>query len=357
MGQFGTYTTRVVDGLAFTVWCRRSPVPRIQDVTLNSTIYLYKSKEEAEKGEHRGGSGFLASVRSEQHATQAHLYAVTNTHVIALGYSVVRLTTAFGVTQIIPFGTADWLKHPNGDDVSVCPLALPAAEYVSPIPVAMFLSEALVKEHDIGPGDDVVMIGRFIAHGGRQRNRPTARFGNISMMPGELIDHPKTGLKQEAFLVETHSITGFSGSAVLVELPGNTSRPVQVASDTSPLPVTEFRTSQVHTTLLLGIDFGHLPHFDDVIDNRGNRHPDGWRVASNSAIMAVIPAWRIKILLDMEELKEQRKKEDERFSREMAQADAQIVLDTEDTFTKADFEQALRKVSRRIQPSQSDEEK
>jgi hypothetical protein len=73
-----------------------------------------------------------------------------------------------------------------------------------------------------------------------------------------------------------------------------------------------------HREWLLGIDWGHIPHFEDVVDEGGKRHPDGWRVRSSSAIAAVVPAWKLVELLNVRELVEQRDIEDERLAGELA---------------------------------------
>lgn len=39
--------------------------------------------------------------------------------------------------------------------------------------------------NDIGPGDEVVYIGRFKQHAGRVMNMPFVRYGHISMNPSE----------------------------------------------------------------------------------------------------------------------------------------------------------------------------
>jgi hypothetical protein len=49
-------------------------------------------------------------------------------------------------------------------------------------------------------------------HEGRQKNSPTARFGNIAQMPNEPVIIKR--FEQECFLVEARSIGGYSGSPV-----------------------------------------------------------------------------------------------------------------------------------------------
>jgi hypothetical protein len=53
----------------------------------------------------------------------------------------------------------------------------------------------------------VFMVGRVITHEGKQKNLPSARFGNITMMPVEPLRHMR-GINQESFVVEMRSIGG-----------------------------------------------------------------------------------------------------------------------------------------------------
>ena len=49
-------------------------------------------------------------------------------------------------------------------------------------------------------------------------------------------------------------------------------------------------------TWLLGVDWAHLNDFMPVKDDRGNLLP--FKVQSNSGFSAVVPAWRLGMLLD-----------------------------------------------------------
>ncbi len=107
--------------------------------------------------------------------------------------------------------------------------------------------------------------------------------------------------------------------------------------------------------LLLGIDWGHLPHFDDVIDRNNKPHPERWRVRGNSAMMTVIPAWKLIEMLESPEFMEQREKENAKITKELSEAASHVVLDTEpaEFFTKEDFEAALRKVGKKLPKGES----
>src|SRR6516165_10822570 len=104
----------------------------------------------------------------------------------------------------------------ESDDLAIC--AVPGANSpryaVRAIPRSMFLRKQDIGGDNIGPGDEVVLIGRFINQEGKERNVPTVRFGHIAQMPIEPIEY--NGQLQESFLCEIKSIGGFSGSPVFL---------------------------------------------------------------------------------------------------------------------------------------------
>src|ERR1044072_871709 len=249
-------------------------MPRIKQQYLDCAIYLYESAESAWRGERPGGSGFLVSVRekpdvyeflvtsnSRYELPPSHIYAVTNKHVARRGFPVIRLNTIDGKCDVLELDHNQWIPHPEGDDLAVCYLDLPKNRYRYHAIETWTFVKQVNAFNDIGAGDETFMVGRFFSHAGKQRNTPSLRFGNIAMLPFERI---KLGEEvgqhmQEAFLVETRSISGFSGSPVFVYEPtGET-----------------FLTNQGWTSMiselvgrprLLGIDCAHLPKEEDVWD-------------------------------------------------------------------------------------------
>lgn len=278
-------------------------MPRIPDNFLHCVIYMYPSEEAAKKGVAAGGTGFLISLPSLKHQGGRYTYAVTNSHVIAEAKSpVIRLNALDTTAVTLPLQTRNWLHHPDGDDVAVAllPAFSPSEVQFAIVPVEQFLTKETVARWDIGPGDETFMVGRFVAHDGRQRNTPSARFGNISMMPWDPVPHPR-GIKQESFLVETRSLGGYSGSPVFVHIPPATHRP-----NLNPT------IGPMQGPWLLGIDWGHLPTFETVRESDEKTVvPQKWKVPSNSGQMAVVPAWRLRDLLYSQRLVDERAKMDE----------------------------------------------
>jgi hypothetical protein len=164
-------------------------VPRINDTLLKCVLYLYPTREAAEAGERIGGTGFLAGVQSA-FPNIVWPVAVSAKHVVCeRGCSVLRANTRAGSVSVLETEPHDWHQHPEGDDLVVLPIGLSMEDDVFCIPEDIFLNTEVLnnKNSSIGIGDDVFMIGRFINHDGKQRNEPSVRFGNISIMPKDKI--------------------------------------------------------------------------------------------------------------------------------------------------------------------------
>ena len=281
---------------------------RINDEFLDCVFYLYPTKEDAIEGRKLGASGFLVSLKSESDLKFPHIYAVTNRHVIRPLNNLsrdtvslfIRLNTKEGKTEIIPTTSEDWIPHPNGDEIAVMPLPILFSNLrFKTIPSDTLVSESLVEKFNIGPGDEVFMVGRFINHEGKQRNLPSVRFGNISMMPLEPIIS-SWGMAQESFTVEMRSLSGYSGSPVFVHMP----RFVQSRHGSIP-------EGYQPGDYLLGIDWCHINFKSQAVDD--NDLPIEVWVKLNTGVAGVVPAWKIKEIFYEEELIKRREKDEEEY--------------------------------------------
>ena len=189
-------------------------VPKIPPGNLSSVVFLYKSVEDARAGTNIGGSGFLIGVNSVIPG-KGWLYVVTNWHVACrLGASIIRVNTLDGGIDIMEFDPAEWSFLPEYD-IAVIQVNFDfSVHQVKTVPESAMLQETMWKRNEIGPGDDVFMMGRFVDFDGRAQNVPAVRFGNISMNPVPLLQ--TNGRYANSFVVDMHSRTGFSGSAVFV---------------------------------------------------------------------------------------------------------------------------------------------
>jgi hypothetical protein len=317
-------------GEPFAVYREEPLVPRIDDRFLDCSIYLYPKEERAGRGESAGGSGFLAAIPGFGPGWMLggkcpqedfyHSYAVSNAHV-AEKHPVVRLnrddsSTANGHFTIFPFTRDDW-TFSDEYDIAVAPIDYKEGHRYLFIPEERFLTPEIAARHDVGIGDEVFMIGRFINHEGRQRNNPSVRWGHVAMMPVEVpddVDQPKKIEKD--FVVETHSIAGYSGSPVIVRpLPAH--KLLSHVSDYLYVPVVEANTnvllsgstpgSPVHPVAarfggpwLLGIERAFIHYKTEQ------------SIKANTGMSAVVPAWHILDLLNTDKLKMQRRAEQER---------------------------------------------
>jgi hypothetical protein len=319
-------------------------VPAIPPEILDTVVYLYPDTDCAARGEKAGGSGCIVVVEVQAEPLVGFMYVVTNSHVIREGKcSTIRLNTRDGGMAVIERTTGGWIHHPFGDDVAVLPIHL---EYESikarGITLDWFITKEKMEAYKISPGDEAFFVGRFVNHEGKQRNLPAVRFGNMSMLPYEPIRTGR-GILQEAFIVEAKSLPGYSGSPVFL----------------NPLP-SPVRGGMVPPPMFLGIDLGHIKDETTVLDKealrQGRRVPidNNWTVETNTGMACVIPAWKIREVLDDEELVKNREEALKIFEQEKntspVSSDAAELDDAQNrSFTQSDFEDALRKATRRLE--------
>jgi hypothetical protein len=313
-------------------WSR--PVPRIEDRLLKAVIYLYESEGAADSGA-PGGSGFLVGEPCAI-PEAVFLFAVTNAHV-AKPCPVVR-TAGPRDKRVFLRKESDWYRHPEQDDVVVTPIGFAPKDardfYLDYVPRDWFVTPEnfTLASHDVndararglpvvapelgyewphqpigwpfGPGEEVVMLGRFLGYDGTDENKPAARFGHLAMSSTVPIKHP-WGFTQSSFLVECRSVTGFSGSPIFIYR-------VQTTVAAGLLAIGSDRGGK-DAPRLLGLDWGNL-------DRVGrNDYAIDWTEADaaasfprRSGMMVAVPAWRLAELLDSEEVQDvKRKAEDE----------------------------------------------
>jgi hypothetical protein len=192
------------------------------------------------------------------------------------------------------------LHHPDGTDLAVYPLAVDqTTDDIQFISTKHFASKEFIEALDIGPGDEVFVVGRFINHEGRQKNLPSARFGHIAQMANEPIVY--RGQKQESFIIEARSIGGYSGSPVFVYIEPKGLLAGRKVDMTKPPP----KNDGGFGPWLLGIDWCHLLDWTPVCDSVGrplNGKTDGpydQQVKMNTGMMGVIPSWKLTEILEL----------------------------------------------------------
>jgi hypothetical protein len=336
------------------LWKWEPALPYVDPDLLGSSIFLYGSESEATEGANWGGSGVLVGVSAQANPSRVHIYAVTNDHVVDV-CPVARLVKHNGDPYVLPGAASDWESHPDGDDIAIRPLGAVAKSEYRYVENGLLLTEADISPDEVGPGDDCLMVGRYINQDHRQFDRPIVRFGNVAMLP-ELVNQDQRSFKQESFLVDMRSHAGFSGSPVFVyyEEPGWRSAPplAEVKKTLNPLKdanakikALEDRVAGRHVSgimskvWLLGIEWGHLPIWDDVFD--GARKIGRMRISSGMA--GVVPAWKLADLLNKEETRMARDKAEKELSKVDEGA---AVLDTSRPDEFRDFEALAKKLVR-----------
>jgi hypothetical protein len=252
-------------------------------------VFLYPSEEAARAGTGAGGTGFVVAFRANGRADPFH-YVVTNVHVAKAGSCTLRVNNSRGGIDTLQLPIGLWTSHPNGDDIAVCAISLQAEWALSALEWSdVVVTEAGMSRFNMGVGDDVFMLGRFISHDSIQLNQPLARFRNIAMMPGPPVKDGR-GISVEAFLVEMRSLSGFSGSPVFVYV-----GPLSYRGNGTMMP------AYSEAIGLIGIDTGHKTTMARA-QNRNDGLVTESEVPLNTGISIVSPIWKLGELLDAETL-------------------------------------------------------
>ena len=263
-------------------------MPQIHRNFLNSVFFLYRCKEDAEMGKNTGGTGFLTAVPSQD--GHGHHYGVSNWHIaVNKGCTVIRLNRIDGGKEIIETDPDAW-EFDRKNDLAAVPLSIRdpahAAFFVG---TQAFMSEGHAAQEEIGPGDDVFMIGRFVDLNEHEKNTPTVRFGHISTFPVDVDG-------KLSYCLDMHSRSGYSGSPVFwYRTPG---------SDLRWAVTNQANFDLTSKFLFLGVLWGQF--WEDIKDPETNElTPKGL-----SGMSCATPAWKLLELLDRSKFSEQRRLKD-----------------------------------------------
>lgn len=315
---------------------------RVPDAVLKSSVFIgiRKGTEPV-----YGGTGYFVGVDGA-YGSPSWIYLVTAKHVAeqidGLDF-VVRVNRKIGEPAIVEGVGARWWYHPTEPervDAAVVPWGLP--EEVGPtldvatLPLAMFATDAVLTKQNIGIGNETFIIGLFTRVQKTSRSIPICRIGNVAMIPQEPIYFRDKLI--DAYLIESRSIGGLSGSPVFVRATVD----LKGLHDGSGNPMVGHLTSS--TFYFLGSVIGHWdqPGPQDIIPQQE---------AVNMGIAPIVPAQKIAEIINHPGLVAMRKKWDEDV---MKKREDGGVLDSElpskKPFTQTDFEDALKKTSKKITP-------
>jgi hypothetical protein len=179
------------------------------------------------KGELRpvGTAFFMALPFGQMQA----VIVVTALHVVAKiqqesddAKTFLRVNTKDGGFRIVEVDTTAWVKPDHVEeivDVCFCPWPFPwqSSDYdIRFVSREQAATSDVMATEELGVGNEVAFAGLFVNHYGTQRNEPIVRFGNLSAIPAELVRTRYGDI--EAYLVESRSVGGLSGSPVLVDV-------------------------------------------------------------------------------------------------------------------------------------------
>jgi hypothetical protein len=196
----------------------------------------------------------------------------------------------------------------------------------------MSATEEVIAKRGIGVGEEVFITGLFVNHAGRKRNLPIVRAGNIAQMPEEPVYVGERFGDMEAYLVESRSVGGLSGSPVFAYLDPSRQH-TDISTGKSFL-----RIGGGPRYYLLGLMHGH---FEVDSPNEGlGRLPNSEKI--NMGVAIVVPVSKILEVINLPELEKER----EDFERQI-KSGVTVAMDTAEPSNESDFMDDLKKASRR----------
>ena len=312
---------------------------RLPDQVLHTCCFLSHKTKEIKFG----GTAFVVSVKG-QHGN-AFLYLVTGKHVaeaVEHGPFVIGLNQKNGNSALLDVDEAKWYyrtTEPDAVDAAVTLFAPDAYESLNVewVHEEMFATPSVMQKTGIGIGDEITAVGLFTRFWGQNQYSAIARIGNLVMLPKDRVP-VKSFEPMEAYLAEGRSIGGLSGSPVFVR------QTVNITLEGDKGAVLPFAgTGQIY---FLGLMHGHWEVSKAVLEKEGIEAVE----AVNMGVSIIVPAHKILEILYQPELVKMRKDIDEEISAETGPvADSELQRPSA-TFTKDDFETALKKASRKIAP-------
>lgn len=337
----------------FEIRLETDPTVRVPDVVLKCVAFIGEvtSKDADVLQGDLLATGFFVSLPSSIPGAPRFCYFVTAKHVAGdlagrTPYFLVNSKNG-GLTTLESY-SSQWWFHPSDQtaDVAVIPCTPHPDMDTIAIPISRFATPDVMDEREIGVGDEVFTTGLFTPAQGEQRNVPIVRHGNIAMLPATQIQ-TEMGFA-DVILVEARSIGGLSGSPVFV-------RETVIVSGVHHEGREPGILAGAGQMYLLGLMHGHWDVRESELNSAIVSHDSKRGV--NMGIAIVVPAVKIMETLNQKDLADMRTRTDKKNLPKPPKMDmARAPIETE-MFTKQDFESALRRVSRRTQASQSDEEK
>lgn len=170
------------------------------------------------------GTGFLGGIRYHQFD---FFFLITADHVLDMirGDEIAVRMNRKGMDPITLRCLKGGLKDKQ-NDIALIQIQIPENHDHHALRLDRNLHEIELRDlwsPDVG--DEVVTVGLYASHYGHSRNVPVVRVGNIARMPDDEHVRSTRGVYCSAYLVETRSIVGLSGSPVFLNVPHMTIDP------------------------------------------------------------------------------------------------------------------------------------
>lgn len=248
------------------------------------------------------GTAFFVGVKDPSHPSVRAVYLVTSRHVLYkpktkeyLDKVLLRINTKDGGSEIkaVPLvtkgeGRTVFFHQDPSVDLAVIPMFPEASKYdFKYLPDDFLTTKTDYDKLHIREGSDVFFTGLFMRYHGAQKNHPIVRFGRVALVTDEKIEWD--GQQMDLYLIEAASYGGNSGSPVFFYL----------GSDREPGNI--FVTPPV--IKLAGVMQGTFLDIQEIRAIDTARIPIS---VANMGIAAVVPAYKLRELLDADLLKQMR---------------------------------------------------
>ncbi len=310
---------------------------RLPDEVLKSVCSLcIKGTQRGGQGFRYGGTAFFVALRSEVHPSAAYIYLVTARHNVDRAQRsgtdlYVRLNRRNLTAGYLKIDTP-WIRpQENGVDLAIQGPYLDLSAFDSTaIPIGWAADEAVLGNEGVGIGDEVFCVGLFTQRSGAQQNQPLVRSGVIAAMPNQPLQDTDRQDEFDAYVAEIRSLGGLNGSPVFVGL----NEPVQSAGTQKKRGTRIYLLGVIRSPWGLKRKEISLDYLDDELSQL------------NKGMALVTPARELTAVLYSEELNKERRRRE----RDTSRTNASALPPGAEFFGQEDFEDALKKVSRRLSP-------
>jgi hypothetical protein len=322
------------------------PTVRIPDQVLKGVAFIGEVTHRDEHGNVFGdlhATGFFVAVRS-RFPELRHVYFVTAKHVaddLKDRNPYILVNGKDGRSMRLANFRPYWFFHPSDKSADVALIQIaeqPNTDHLAVQTRDFVTQEDIASREWVDIGDEVFVTGLFTPAPGQTRIMPMVRHGNIAMIPSEQIQ-TELGFS-DVYLVEGRSIGGLSGSPVFVR-----------RTETFKIMLEGGRITEVNCPgpfKLLGVMQGHWDIKESEMNKPLIQHDRQHGV--NLGIAIVTPAVKILDILNQPAMAKIRDLSDEDLGRQRGSvpgSDTAKQSTDERPLTKADFEDVLRKVSRK----------